>query len=120
MSTGTYFSLLAPQSGYTGLFSGPINGSRKFEVTEIKMKLNIGIFQYEMQDEDPFEKINRLESHLNKNDKLYIGPSNGIWLEVVIKSFHNNFRESTCFRICIRINISSFFHLVMNLTSTLV
>lgn len=31
---------------------------------------------------------------LNKNDKLYIGPSNGVWLEVVIKSFHNNFRES--------------------------
>jgi predicted amidohydrolase len=34
------------------------------------MKLNIGIFQYEMQNEDPFEKINRLESHLNNNDKL--------------------------------------------------
>ena len=34
------------------------------------MKLNIGIFQYEMQDENPFEKINRLESHLNNNDKL--------------------------------------------------
>ncbi len=34
------------------------------------MKLSIGIFQYEMQDEDPLEKINRLESHLNKNDKL--------------------------------------------------
>ena len=34
------------------------------------MKLNIGIFQYEMQDENPFEKINRLESHLNRNDKL--------------------------------------------------
>jgi predicted amidohydrolase len=34
------------------------------------MKLNIGIFQYEMQDEDPFEKIDRLESHLNKNDNL--------------------------------------------------
>ena len=32
------------------------------------MKLNIGIFQYEMQDEDPLDKINRLESHLNKND----------------------------------------------------
>ena len=34
------------------------------------MQLNIGIFQYEMQDEDPFEKINRLGNHLNNNDKL--------------------------------------------------
>ena len=35
-----------------------------------------------------------LKGNLNKNDKLYIGPSNGVWLEVFIKSFHNNFRES--------------------------
>ena len=28
-----------------------------------------------------------------KNDKMYIGPHNGVWLEVQIKSFHNNFRE---------------------------
>jgi predicted amidohydrolase len=34
------------------------------------MKLNIGIFQYEMKDENPFEKINRLEKHLNKHSKL--------------------------------------------------
>lgn len=34
------------------------------------MKLNIGIFQYEMQDEGPFEKISRLEDHLNKNPDL--------------------------------------------------
>ncbi len=43
---------------------------KKFDVTEIEMKLNVGIFQYEMQDENPLKKINRLESHLNKNDKL--------------------------------------------------
>jgi 5-aminopentanamidase len=34
------------------------------------MKLNIGIFQYEMQDEGPFEKISRLEEHLNKNSDI--------------------------------------------------
>ena len=32
--------------------------------------------------------------NLYKNDTLYIGPSNGIWLEVIIKTFHNNFREN--------------------------
>ena len=31
-----------------------------------QMKINIGIFQYEMQDESPFEKISRLETHLNE------------------------------------------------------
>ena len=70
MSTGISFILLAPQYGYTGLYLGLTNGSKKFVVVGIKMKLNIGIFQYEMQDEDPLDKINRLESHLNKNDKL--------------------------------------------------
>jgi len=35
-----------------------------------------------------------IKGNLYKNDKLYIGPSNGIWLEVIIKSFHNNFRET--------------------------
>ncbi len=70
MSTGISFILLAPQYGYTGLYLDLTNGSKKFVAVGIKMKLNIGIFQYEMQDEDPFEKINRLESHLNKNDKL--------------------------------------------------
>mgnify|MGYP000279745516 CR=1 FL=1 len=34
------------------------------------MKLNIGIFQYEMRDESPFEKITRLEEHLIKNPDL--------------------------------------------------
>ena len=34
------------------------------------MKLNIGIFQYEMKDESPFEKINRLEEHLTTHSKL--------------------------------------------------
>jgi small GTP-binding protein len=34
-----------------------------------------------------------ISGDLHKNDKLYIGPSNGIWLEVLIKTFHNNFRE---------------------------
>lgn len=34
-----------------------------------------------------------ISGDLHKNDKLYIGPSNGIWLEVIIKTFHNNFRE---------------------------
>ena len=34
------------------------------------MKLNIGIFQYEMKDESPFEKINRLEKQLSKHSKL--------------------------------------------------
>ena len=28
------------------------------------MKINIGIFQYEMQDESPLEKIGRLETHI--------------------------------------------------------
>ena len=70
MSTGISFILLAPQYGYTGLYLDLTNGSKKFVVVGIKMKLNIGIFQYEMQDENPFEKINRLESHLNRNDKL--------------------------------------------------
>ena len=70
MCTGISFILLAPQYGYTGLYLGLTNGSKKFVTVGIKMKLNIGIFQYEMQDEDPFEKIDRLESHLNKNDNL--------------------------------------------------
>ena len=35
-----------------------------------QMKINIGIFQYEMQDESPFEKISRLETHLNENSQL--------------------------------------------------
>jgi len=35
-----------------------------------------------------------LRGTINKNDKLYIGPSNGVWLEVIIKTFHNNFRET--------------------------
>ena len=30
------------------------------------MKMNIGIFQYEMQDESPLEKIGRLEAQLNE------------------------------------------------------
>lgn len=30
---------------------------------------------------------------LCKNDKMYIGPYNGKWLQIYIKSFHNNFRE---------------------------
>ena len=34
------------------------------------MKINIGIFQYEMQDEIPLEKIGRLESQLNNNPQL--------------------------------------------------
>ncbi|MFL2508445.1 MAG: nitrilase-related carbon-nitrogen hydrolase [Candidatus Pseudothioglobus sp.] len=34
------------------------------------MKLKIGIFQYEMKDESPDDKINRLENHLKKNTKL--------------------------------------------------
>ena len=34
------------------------------------MKLNIGIFQYEMRDESPFEKITRLKEHLFKNPDL--------------------------------------------------
>ena len=61
---------MAVQYGYTGLYLDLTNGSKKLLATGIKMKLNIGIFQYEMQNEDPFEKINRLENHLNNNDKL--------------------------------------------------
>jgi 5-aminopentanamidase len=34
------------------------------------MKMNIGIFQYEMQDESPLEKIGRLETQLNNNPQL--------------------------------------------------
>ena len=34
------------------------------------MKLSLGIFQYEMQDEDPLEKIQRLEVHLSKSNNL--------------------------------------------------
>ena len=34
------------------------------------MKLKIGIFQYEMKDESPDDKINRLENHLKKNTEL--------------------------------------------------
>ena len=34
------------------------------------MKINIGIFQYEMQDEIPLEKIGRLETQLNNNPQL--------------------------------------------------
>ena len=30
---------------------------------------------------------------LEKNERYYIGPSKGMWLEVTLKSFHNNFRE---------------------------
>jgi GTPase len=33
------------------------------------------------------------KGRLTKNDKMYIGPHNGVWLQVNIKSFHNNFRE---------------------------
>ena len=36
------------------------------------MKMNIGIFQYEMQDESPLEKIDRLAALLNNNPKLDI------------------------------------------------
>ena len=35
-----------------------------------QMKINIGIFQYEMQDESPFEKISRLETYLDENSQL--------------------------------------------------
>ena len=34
------------------------------------MKINIGIFQYEMQNEIPLEKIGRLETQLNNNPQL--------------------------------------------------
>jgi 5-aminopentanamidase len=34
------------------------------------MKMNVGIFQYEMQDESPLEKIGRLENQLNNNPQL--------------------------------------------------
>ena len=34
------------------------------------MKLSLGIFQYEMQDEHPLDKIQRLEVHLSKSNKL--------------------------------------------------
>jgi len=34
------------------------------------MKLNLGVFQYEMQDESPDEKINRLEGLLKENTPL--------------------------------------------------
>ena len=34
------------------------------------MKLNICIFQYEMKDESPFAKINKLEKQLTKHSKL--------------------------------------------------
>ena len=34
-----------------------------------------------------------MNGRLNKNDKLYIGPSNGKWLQVYVKSFHDNFRN---------------------------
>ena len=37
---------------------------------ERKMKLSLGIFQYEMQDEHPLEKINKLENSLNNNSNL--------------------------------------------------
>ena len=30
---------------------------------------------------------------INKNDKLYVGPFNGIYHKIVIKSLHNNFRQ---------------------------
>ena len=33
------------------------------------------------------------KGRLTKNDKMYIGPHNGVWLQVNIKSFHDNFRE---------------------------
>ena len=35
-----------------------------------KMKLNIGIFQYKMQDESPNDKISRLEMHLKNHSKI--------------------------------------------------
>ena len=35
-----------------------------------QMKINIGIFQYEMQDESPYEKISRLETYLDENSQL--------------------------------------------------
>ena len=35
-----------------------------------KMKLNIGIFQYEMQDESPNDKISRLWTHLKNHPKI--------------------------------------------------
>ena len=34
------------------------------------MKMNIGIFQYEMQDESPLEKIDRLAALLNEKPQL--------------------------------------------------
>ena len=34
------------------------------------MKLNLGIFQYEMQDESPDAKINRLAIHLSEITQL--------------------------------------------------
>ena len=34
------------------------------------MKLSLGIFQSEMRDETPLEKISRLETHLSKTDNL--------------------------------------------------
>ena len=33
------------------------------------------------------------KGRLTKNDKMYIGPHNGVWLQVNLKSFHDNFRE---------------------------
>ena len=34
------------------------------------MKLSLGIFQSEMRDETPLEKISRLETHLSKTGNL--------------------------------------------------
>ena len=34
------------------------------------MKLSLGIFQSEMRDETPLEKISRLETHLSRTDNL--------------------------------------------------
>jgi small GTP-binding protein len=33
------------------------------------------------------------KGRLVKNDKMYIGPHNGVWLQVNLKSFHDNFRN---------------------------
>ena len=34
---------------------------------------------------------------INKNDKLMVGPFNGIFIEVLVKSLHNNFRKNVEF-----------------------
>jgi len=42
----------------------------KKDSKRVKMKLNVGIFQYEMQDESPNDKISRLGTHLKNHSKI--------------------------------------------------